>query len=55
MMSIGPQRACKGLWVGGIDYKAFQYDNVIQGARQVGLLLSLFVYAAAIDHHFCDF
>src|SRR5690606_8223789 len=34
---------------GGIDYTHFQYDNVIQGARQAGSTFKPFVYAAAID------
>ncbi|AMD85768.1 penicillin-binding protein 1A [Capnocytophaga haemolytica] len=36
-------------WVGGINYKHFQYDQVIQGARQTGSTFKPFVYATAID------
>ena len=49
MMSMEPQTGHVKAWVGGIDYKHFQYDNVIQGARQSGSTFKPFVYAAAID------
>lgn len=49
MMSMEPQTGHVKAWVGGIDYKHFQYDNVIQGSRQAGSLFKPFVYAAAID------
>lgn len=48
-MSMEPQTGHVKAWVGGINYKHFQYDNVIQGARQVGSTFKPFVYAAAID------
>lgn len=49
MMSMEPQTGHVKAWVGGIDYKHFQYDNVIQGTRQAGSTFKPFVYAAAID------
>lgn len=49
MMSMEPQSGHVKAWVGGIDYKHFQYDNVIQGSRQAGSTFKPFVYAAAID------
>lgn len=49
MMSMEPQTGHVKAWVGGINYKHFQYDNVIQGARQVGSTFKPFVYATAID------
>ncbi|WP_421813367.1 penicillin-binding protein 1A [Flagellimonas sp.] len=49
MMSMEPQTGHVKAWVGGVDYKHFQYDNVIQGSRQAGSLFKPFVYAAAID------
>ncbi|MEN1784668.1 MAG: transglycosylase domain-containing protein, partial [Bacteroidota bacterium] len=49
MMSMEPQTGHVKAWVGGIDYKHFQYDNVILGARQAGSTFKPFVYAAAID------
>ncbi|WP_281541865.1 penicillin-binding protein 1A [Maribacter aestuarii] len=49
MMSMEPQSGHVKAWVGGIDYKHFQYDNVFQGAIQAGSTFKPFVYAAAID------
>lgn len=49
MMSMEPQSGHIKAWVGGVDYKHFQYDNVIQGARQVGSTFKPFVYATVID------
>ncbi len=49
MMSMEPQTGHVKAWVGGVDYKHFQYDNVIQGRRQAGSTFKPFVYAAAID------
>ncbi len=49
MMSLDPQTGHVKAWVGGLNYKHFQYDNVIQGARQAGSTFKPFVYAAAID------
>ena len=36
-------------WVGGINYKYFQYDHVGQGSRQVGSTFKPIVYATAIQ------
>ncbi|MEH6679641.1 MAG: transglycosylase domain-containing protein [Sediminicola sp.] len=49
MMSMEPQTGHVKAWVGGLNYKHFQYDHVFQGARQVGSTFKPFVYAAAID------
>ncbi|MGW9684672.1 penicillin-binding protein 1A [Flagellimonas sp. 2504JD1-5] len=49
MMSMEPQTGHVKAWVGGVDYKHFQYDNVHQGTRQAGSTFKPFVYAAAID------
>ncbi len=49
MLSMEPQTGHVKAWVGGVDYKHFQYDNVKQGRRQVGSTFKPFVYAAAID------
>ena len=49
MMSMEPQTGHVRAWVGGINYKHFQYDMVKQGARQVGSTFKPFVYATAID------
>ncbi len=49
LMSMEPQTGHVKAWVGGLNYKHFQYDNVYQGARQAGSTFKPFVYAAAID------
>jgi len=49
MMSMDPRTGHVKAWVGGINYKHFQYDQVIQGARQAGSTFKPFVYATAID------
>ncbi|WP_395046233.1 penicillin-binding protein 1A [Flavobacterium sp.] len=49
MMSMEPQTGQVKVWVGGIDYRYFQYDHVGLGARQVGSTFKPFVYATAIE------
>jgi len=49
MMSMEPQTGHVKAWVGGMDYKHFQYDHVKQGRRQIGSTFKPFVYATAID------
>lgn len=49
MMSMEPQTGHVKAWVGGINYRYFQYDHVKQGKRQVGSTFKPFVYATAID------
>ena len=49
LMSMEPQTGHVKAWVGGINYKHFQYDHVAQGARQVGSTFKPFVYATAIE------
>ena len=49
MMSMEPQTGHVKAWVGGMNYKHFQYDMVKQGKRQVGSTFKPFVYATAID------
>lgn len=49
MMSMDPQTGHVKAWVGGMNYKHFQYDHVKQGKRQVGSTFKPFLYAAAID------
>ena len=49
IMSMEPQTGFVKAWVGGFNYKHFQYDMVKQGKRQVGSTFKPFVYAAAID------
>ncbi len=49
LLSIEPQSGHVKAWVGGIDYKYFQFDAVKQQKRQVGSTFKPFVYATAIN------
>ncbi|MCF8463926.1 MAG: penicillin-binding protein [Flavobacteriales bacterium] len=49
LMSMDPHTGFVRAWVGGINYKHFKYDNVKQGARQVGSTFKPFVYALAMQ------
>ncbi|MFW5726412.1 MAG: penicillin-binding transpeptidase domain-containing protein, partial [bacterium] len=49
-MSMDPHNGHVKAWVGGINYKHFKYDHVMQGKRQPGSTFKPFVYAAAIDN-----
>ena len=49
LMAMEPQTGHVKAWVGGNNYKYFQYDHVGQGARQVGSTFKPFVYASAIE------
>ena len=49
MMSMEPQTGHVKAWVGGLNYKHFQYDQVKQGRRQIGSTFKPFLYATAID------
>lgn len=49
MMSMDPQTGHVKAWVGGMNYRHFQYDMVKQGKRQIGSTFKPFVYTAAID------
>ena len=49
MMSMDPTNGKIKAWVGGMNYRHFQYDMVKKGKRQIGSTFKPFVYAAAID------
>ena len=49
VMSVEPQTGAIKVWVGGINFKHFQYDHVKQAARQVGSTFKPFIYATAIN------
>ncbi len=55
MMSMDPRTGHVKAWVGGINFKHFQYDNVYQMKRQVGSTFKPFVYATALrfGEHVC--
>jgi penicillin-binding protein 1A len=48
-MAMEPKTGNIRAWVGGINYKYFQYDHVKQGKRQPGSTFKPIVYAAALD------
>lgn len=48
LLSMDPHTGFIKAWVGGIDYKHFQYDHVASARRQVGSTFKPFVYATAI-------
>ena len=48
LLSLDPHTGFVKAWVGGADFKHFQYDHVAQARRQVGSTFKPFVYATAI-------
>ena len=55
LVSIEPQTGHVKAWVGGIDYKNFQYDNVYLSRRQVGSTFKPFLYATALRFNKFDY
>lgn len=49
LMSMEPQTGYVRAYVGGVDYKHFQYDQVSMGRRQVGSTFKPFVYTLAMQ------
>lgn len=49
LIAVDPQSGKIKAWVGGLDYKYFQYDQV-EAPRQVGSVFKPVVYSAAISH-----
>ena len=49
LMSVEPHTGYVRAYVGGINYKHFQYDHVMVGKRQVGSTFKPFVYASAMQ------
>ncbi len=49
VMSVEPSTGFVRAYVGGIDYRHFQYDHVTSGKRQVGSTFKPFVYASAMQ------
>jgi penicillin-binding protein 1A len=50
-MAITPQTGYVKAYVGGSDYRYFQYDQIMQGKRQVGSVFKPFVYTVAMENH----
>ncbi|GAB4113945.1 MAG: transglycosylase domain-containing protein [Thermoflexibacter sp.] len=49
LMTLDPFSGHIKTWVGGINYKYFKYDHVMQAKRQPGSTFKPILYAAAID------
>lgn len=49
-MAMDPHSGAIKAWVGGIDFKYFKYDHVMQGRRQPGSTFKPFVYAVALEN-----
>lgn len=49
MIAADPRNGKIKIWIGGSNYKYFQYDQ-IEAARQVGSVFKPVVYSAAISH-----
>ncbi|MEO6149234.1 MAG: transglycosylase domain-containing protein, partial [Mucilaginibacter sp.] len=56
MMTLEPSTGKIKVWVGGINYKYFNYDHVRQSKRQAGSTFKPFAYLTALDNGFtpCD-
>ncbi|MDJ0365533.1 transglycosylase domain-containing protein [Hymenobacter sp. H14-R3] len=56
MMTMDPFTGSIKAWVGGLDYRFFQYDHVKQGKRQAGSTFKPFVYLTALANGYspCD-
>jgi penicillin-binding protein 1A len=48
-MALEPQTGQVKAWVGGLDFHYFKYDQVKEGARQVGSTFKPFVYTLAMQ------
>lgn len=55
-MSMDPRSGHVKAYVGGTDYRAFQYDMINTGRRQIGSTVKPFLYALAMENGFtpCD-
>lgn len=49
-MAVDPHTGFTKAYVGGVDYRYFQYDQIMQGRRQVGSIFKPFVYTLAMQH-----
>ncbi len=50
LMSVEPSTGHIKAYVGGVNYKHFKYDHVIQGKRQVGSTFKPFLYTLAMQN-----
>ncbi len=52
LMSVEPKTGRVKAYVGGINYKHFQYDHVTQAKRQIGSTFKPFLYTLAMQNGF---
>lgn len=50
LMAMDPHTGHIKAWVGGINFRHFKYDHIMQSKRQPGSAFKPIVYAAAIDN-----
>lgn len=50
MLAIDPESGAVRTYIGGVDYKYFKYDHVVQSKRQIGSTFKPVVYTAAIEN-----
>lgn len=50
LLSVEPNTGFVKAYVGGIDYKYFKYDHIVQGRRQVGSTFKPFLYTLAMQN-----
>ncbi|WP_417887888.1 transglycosylase domain-containing protein [Zunongwangia sp.] len=50
LLSVDPKDGAVKAWVGGVDFRYFQYDHVSQSKRQVGSTFKPIVYTTAIEN-----
>lgn len=48
-LGIDPSSGAVLTWIGGANFKAFKFDHVSQGTRQVGSVFKPILYAAALE------
>lgn len=49
-LALDPASGAVKTWVGGVDFRHFQYDHVAQSKRQVGSTFKPVVYTAALEN-----
>ncbi len=50
LLALEPQSGAVRAYIGGIDYRYFNYDHVLQSKRQVGSTFKPIVYTAALEN-----
>lgn len=57
LVSLDPHSGAVRAYIGGTDYRYFQYDHVTQSRREVGSTFKPFVYTAALENGMdpCDY